>query len=65
MNTRSESKPVVSPAALAVTCGKYCSPAIPPYVEPTAEIAYGCVEWFCYDKHPSPLQELCGNARKR
>jgi len=75
MNTQTETKPVAQPVPLAL---EYRPKALPRFVpedergqgttvpacaEPSAEIAYGCVDWFRYDKHESPLKGSTGSGR--
>jgi hypothetical protein len=75
MNTQTESKPVARPVPLVLECRSrallrlvpegekrwWQDTPVPACVEPSAEIAYGCVEWFRYDKHESPLKGSFGS----
>jgi hypothetical protein len=68
MNTQTSTKPLAQAAMLAIEyrpkalpqfvpeCEKrwWQSATVPAYAEPSAEISYGCVEWFRYDKHVRP-----------
>lgn len=79
MNTQTDSKPAARPPALALeyrpTSLSLSAPEneprrsqgaiVPAYAEPSAEIVYGCVEWFRYDKHENPLGESSGSGKKR
>jgi len=65
MNTQAECKPVGRPEPLALEYRPKTLPqfvpesekrwwqgaTVPACAEPSAEISYGCVEWFCYDKY--------------
>lgn len=77
MNTQTESKPVARPVPLALEYRPRALSRLVPEgekrwrqdapvaacAEPSAETAYGCVEWFRYDKHKSPLNDSTGSGK--